>query len=624
MNKKGEETGLSLGKIAGAGVKAGAVIGGAFIAGGTALLGVAKNSADAAGRINDMSQKLQMSTDGFQEWDYVLGQNSINIESMAGGVKKVVNSFDDAAAGSETAINAFGRIGLSVDDLKGKSPEDMLNMTITALQGVADPAEKAALANELLGKSGSELAPILNMTGEELEAYKGKAHELGLVMSEEAVTAGDDFGDKMDDVTSSLGMLVTKVGMELLPIVSQFLDWVIANMPMIQNVFSIVMGAISSAVTIVIDVFKTYLMPVIQSVIDYVVANWPLIQSTMQTVFDVINQIINDILKPAFDVIVGVLQTVWDLFQAAWPSIQEIVGIAFDYIKTVYDSILKPTFDFIIEIINMLKAKFDEHMPAIQAVFEAVSNAIKAAYDGIIKPAIDAAGAVIKWLYDQFIAYIQPLVASVSEWFGGILQSIKTNLEEARKAVDDAVAKIKGYFDTFVKMKEDATKVFNDLKDSITEKINLAKQAVSDAIDKIKELLNFEWTWPQVKMPTFGIAGSLNPVDWLTQGLPSLTVDWNAGGGIFDKPTIFATGAGLQGVGEAGPEAIMPLSKLQTMLDWNSDKALLQEMVNLLKDIKSKSNVIALDGDKLVGGVYDRIDEMVAFKQRENELAYGG
>ena len=105
MNKKGEETGLSLGKIAGAGVKAGAVIGGAFIAGGTALLGVAKNSADAAGRINDMSQKLQMSTDGFQEWDYVLGQNSINIESMAGGVKKVVNSFDDAADGSETAIN---------------------------------------------------------------------------------------------------------------------------------------------------------------------------------------------------------------------------------------------------------------------------------------------------------------------------------------------------------------------------------------------------------------------------------------------------------------------------------------------------------------------------------------
>ena len=68
----------------------------------------------------------------------------------------------------------------------------------------------------------------------------------------------------------------------------------------------------------------------------------------------------------------------------------------------------------------------------------------------------------------------------------------------------------------------------------------------------------------------------------------------------------------------------MPLSKLQTMLDWNSDKVLLQEMVNLLKDIKSKSNVIALDGDKLVGGVYDRIDELVAFKQRENELAYGG
>ena len=168
------------------------------------------------------------------------------------------------------------------------------------------------------------------------------------------------------------------------------------------------------------------------------------------------------------------------------------------------------------------------------------------------------------------------------------------------------------------------SKWFTDLRDGITNAINAARDAVDLAIQKIKGFFDFDFEWPKLKMPTFSISGSMNPLNWLRDGVPKLSVNWNAEGGIFDKPTIFGTTRGLQGVGESGPEAIMPLSKLQTMLDWNSDKALLAEMVGLLKDIKAKNNVIALDGNKLIGGVYDRLDEMVAFKQRENELAYGG
>ena len=82
VNKKGEETGGKLGKIAGLGLKAGAAVGAGAVAGGAALMGLATKSADTAGRINDLSQKLMLSTDGFQEWEYVLGQNSIEIESL--------------------------------------------------------------------------------------------------------------------------------------------------------------------------------------------------------------------------------------------------------------------------------------------------------------------------------------------------------------------------------------------------------------------------------------------------------------------------------------------------------------------------------------------------------------
>ena len=191
-------------------------------------------------------------------------------------------------------------------------------------------------------------------------------------------------------------------------------------------------------------------------------------------------------------------------------------------------------------------------------------------------------------------------------------------IEWVRDKIDAAIQGIKGFFDGIKEMKDNVLGWFTDIKDGIAEKINNAKEAVGDAIDRIKGFFGFEFKWPKLKMPKFGVTPDGWKISDLLKGsIPKLSLKWNAEGGIFDEPTIFNTSRGLQGVGEAGPEAIMPLSKLQTMLDWNSDKVLLQEMVNLLKDIKSKSNVIALDGDKLVGGVYDRIDEMVLLNREK-------
>jgi hypothetical protein len=264
-------------------------------------------------------------------------------------------------------------------------------------------------------------------------------------------------------------------------------------------------------------------------------------------------------------------------------------------------------------------------MPTIEKVFKAMSETIEWAWTQIIKPAIEAIGDILKWLFDAFDEYIWPLVSLVIDWFTEMTDGMSEKIEWVRDKIDAAIQGIKGFFDGIKEMKDNVIGWFTEIKDSITEKIEAARDKIDDAIKRIKEFFNFDFKWPKLSMPRFGI----DPEGWkigdLLKGkIPKLSLKWNAEGGIFDSPTIFNTSRGLQGVGEAGPEAIMPLSKLQTMLDWNSDKVLLQEMVSLLKDIKSKNNVIALDGDKLVGGVYDRIDEMVAFKQRENELAYGG
>ena len=132
--------------------------------------------------------------------------------------------------------------------------------------------------------------------------------------------------------------------------------------------------------------------------------------------------------------------------------------------------------------------------------------------------------------------------------------------DKLKSVCSSGVKWIKGKFDDFKDMISNAKKRFEDLKKSIKDKIDGARDAVKSAIDKIKGFFNFKWSLPKLKLPTFSIKGKfdLNP-----PSVPKLSIKWNATGAVFDKPTIFGTRLGLQGVGEAGKEAIAPIDTLK-------------------------------------------------------------
>lgn len=91
----------------------------------------------------------------------------------------------------------------------------------------------------------------------------------------------------------------------------------------------------------------------------------------------------------------------------------------------------------------------------------------------------------------------------------------------------------------------------------VTVKAQEAAQAVKSAFE------NMTITIPKPKIPVIGVSES--SVSYGSGGsvsIPKFSVSWNALGGIFDRPTIFNTPSGMQGVGEAGPEAILPLDTL--------------------------------------------------------------
>lgn len=134
-------------------------------------------------------------------------------------------------------------------------------------------------------------------------------------------------------------------------------------------------------------------------------------------------------------------------------------------------------------------------------------------------------------------------------------------------------------------IKSNVSNSFSNIKDKITTTINSARDAVKNAIEKIKSFFNFEWNLPKLKMPSIKITGEwgFNP-----PSVPKFSVVWNAQGGVFDKPTLFNYAGSLQGLGENGAEAVVPL---ENNLGW------LDKLAGMLSDRMGSGTPIIMQVD---------------------------
>ena len=114
-DKKASGLAEGLGKAGKAAGVAAAAIGTAVIGAGTAMVGMANDASAAADDIDKMSQKIGISSEGYQEWSYIMGQNGMDIDKLQTGMKTLVNQMDKVKGGSEEAAErhhpCFGRDG---------------------------------------------------------------------------------------------------------------------------------------------------------------------------------------------------------------------------------------------------------------------------------------------------------------------------------------------------------------------------------------------------------------------------------------------------------------------------------------------------------------------------------
>ena len=500
-----------------------AIAGGATVAAG-GMLAIANKSADATDRIDKMSQKLGMTRQGFQEWDYILSQNGASIDSMKAGMKTLTSQFDMLTKGGKNATEAFGALGLSQKDLAGLSQEEIFEKTIVALQGMEDETQRAALANQLLGKAGQELAPVLNSGAGSVEELKKQAKDLGLVISDDAVDAGVKWTDTLDNLKRSFGAMTTNIGASVMPIVQKFADLILENMPLIQDVFSKVVNAISPLVEQV--------LPVLIDLVMYFVEN------ILPIFLDLFNQVLEDVLPVLIDLFMFIVENILPIFnQLLEVVVQDILPILITLFTEVISEVLPPLMELFEIIIKDL-------LPVFIDLFTDVLAAVPPALIDIILALLPVITDLIM-LFTDIVEVVVPPLIEIIEFLADIITTVLQNS-----------------FEDLMPIIENIIDIFNNLIDFIK---NIFTGNWEEAWDNVVEIFKniFEGIVNIAKLPLNSMIGLING---FIKGLNKIQVpDWVPGVGgkginIPEIPKLAEGGEILQTgkaiVGEMGPELL--------------------------------------------------------------------
>lgn len=174
-------------------------------------------AAEYGDTIDKMSQKIGMSSDAYQEWDFVLQHCGASIESLKPAMKTL-------ATAAENGSDAFAQLGISQEQIAGMSQEQLFDATIAGLQNVTDETQRTYLAGKLLGKGATELGPLLNTSADDVADMRAQVHDLGGVMGSDAVKAAAAYQDSLQNMQYAFSGLKNNISGELLPTLTLIMD----------------------------------------------------------------------------------------------------------------------------------------------------------------------------------------------------------------------------------------------------------------------------------------------------------------------------------------------------------------------------------------------------------------
>ena len=588
---------------------------------GEALGEVTIQTANADGSMRELSDILADCRTAFSKMseseaaaaaETLVGKNAMSgflalMNSAPGDIDKLRNAIDncDGSAENMAAImqdNLNGQLTILKSQLEelaisfGEMLMPVIRKVVTAVQGFVDKLNNMdeaqrktiitiGLVIAALGPFLVILGTVISTVGKSMKAYASAAKGIKKLMV--TVKSG----------TGIFGKLGTALGGISAPVL-----------------------AIVAVIAVLVAAF-THLWKTNDGFRENIIATWTQIKETVNNFCQGIVDRLNS-LGFEFSSITEVLKAVWDGFcNLLGPVFEGAFRFISDTLSTVLDVILN-TVDFFIAVFS---GDWEGAWEAVKNIFSSIWNGLVSWFTNILETIKGVLDVALGWIgssweqvwsgvknfftniWNGIKAFISSTINSISTTISNVITGIKTTVNNVFSAIKTTISNI------FNGIKDTATSVWNAIKTAITTPIENAKEKVREAINAIKGFFSgLKLELPHIKLPHFSISGSfsLSP-----PSVPHINIDWYKSGGIMAGPTIFGmNGSSLMAGGEAGKEAILPLtefySKLESILTSRLNTGTMERYLAVIAANSGKG--IYLDDGTLVGHLLPAIDSGLA------------
>jgi hypothetical protein len=209
-----------------------AAIGAAIGTGSALLFRLTADAARTGDELAKMSRRTGVTVEDLSKLKFAADLSGTSIEGLETGLKRASRVLLDATRGLETGTRPLNALGISATDSQGRLREmsDFLPEVADALKGVQSQTERAALAQELFGRSGAGLLPLLQQGSEAMRQQFEQAEELGLVYDDLSARKAEEFIDAQARVRGALDSVKRAFVEEIMPVLTAGMNTLATSM----------------------------------------------------------------------------------------------------------------------------------------------------------------------------------------------------------------------------------------------------------------------------------------------------------------------------------------------------------------------------------------------------------
>lgn len=471
----------------------------AIVSAGKALADFAVSGAAYADDLLTMSTVTGISTEKLQELQYAADLVDVSVDTITGSMKKNLASMSKAQKGNEATAAAYKKLGVAVTDANGnlRDDETVYWELINALGQVEDETQRDILAMDLLGKSASDLNPLIEAGADKMAELADDAHKAGYVLDEETLGAFGEFDDQLRKLDKGAEAAKNAMGTILLPVLTDLAGDGVDLLGQFTNGILDANGDISKMG----EVIDTVLPQVLDSIMAYLPELLDLAISIITAIADALLENVDVIIDAATDI-------VFALFDGIMENLPKIIDAAVNLIVTLAQGLIDnlPT---IVEggiglILAVVKGLTDALPELIPATVDAVLTIVDTLIDNL-DLLIDAAIQLIIALAGGLIEALPRLIEKAPEIVVSLAEAI---IKAAPKLLDAALQLIlklaEGLASFFFKIKDKGREIVDEIKGGFDEKLDNAKTWGADLIQNFVD--GIKQRWENLKSTVSGVA----------------------------------------------------------------------------------------------------------------------